>query len=221
MYPDPGEWRASPRPPYPYHRDEGAPWHPAPDARLPPHHWTPHAGPATHYPNHYVPYCPPSPAPAPAYLLPPSLHAAAPPPPSTSARRARRTTADGAPPKTCAHCHATSTPLWRREPATQCVPLPLHACGLYLQQRHTLRPQALIDADAPDADADSAPQIPDAEYTGPKCSHCLTRSTSVWRRSKTGAKVCNACGVYARLRGKDRPLSLRRNKIKPRTKHAR
>jgi hypothetical protein len=43
----------------------------------------------------------------------------------------------------------------------------------------------------------------------------------VWRRSKTGAQVCNACGVYARLRGKERPLSLRRNKIKPRTKHSR
>jgi hypothetical protein len=41
----------------------------------------------------------------------------------------------------------------------------------------------------------------------------------VWRRSKTGARLCNACGVYARLRGRDRPLTLRRNKIKPRCKH--
>ncbi|KAJ7430752.1 hypothetical protein B0H11DRAFT_2134285 [Mycena galericulata] len=84
--------------------------------------------------------------------------------------------------------------------------------------RNKLRPQELIDADIDD---DDTPQIPDEEYTGPKCSHCLTRQTSVWRRSKTGAQVCNACGVYARLRGKERPLSLRRNKIKPRTKHSR
>lgn len=27
-------------------------------------------------------------------------------------------------------------------------------------------------------------------------------------------------GVYSRLRGRDRPLSLKRNKIKPRTKHS-
>ncbi|KAJ7051273.1 hypothetical protein C8F01DRAFT_1175679 [Mycena amicta] len=120
--------------------------------------------------------------------------------------------------KECFHCHATSTPLWRREPTTQ-RPL-CNACGLYLQQRNKLRPQELIDADRDDTE-DEINRIPDAEYTGPKCSHCATRQTSVWRRSKTGQQVCNACGVYARLKGKERPLSLRRNKIKPRTKHTR
>jgi hypothetical protein len=88
---------------------------------------------------------------------------------------------------------------------------------VYLLQRNKLRPQQLIDADIDD---DDTAHIPDEEYTGLKCSHCLTRQTSVWRRSKTGQQVCNACGVYARLRGKERPLSLRRNKIKPRTKHS-
>ncbi|KAJ7663201.1 hypothetical protein DFH06DRAFT_1189597 [Mycena polygramma] len=119
--------------------------------------------------------------------------------------------------KECIHCHVTSTPLWRRHPTTQ-APL-CNACGLYLQQRKTLRPQALIDADLPSPP--SSPRIPDEEYTGPMCSHCKTRATSVWRRSKSGEQVCNACGVYQRLRGKERPLSLRRNRIKPRTKHAR
>nr|GAT51128.1 GATA zinc finger domain-containing protein [Mycena chlorophos] len=118
--------------------------------------------------------------------------------------------------KECFHCHATSTPLWRREPVTQ-RPL-CNACGLYLQQRNKLRPQALIDADRDD-DEDEINRIPDAEYTGPRCSHCNTRQTSVWRRNKAGLQVCNACGVYQRLRGKERPLSLKRNKIKPRTKH--
>ncbi|KAK6977396.1 hypothetical protein R3P38DRAFT_2581929, partial [Favolaschia claudopus] len=103
-------------------------------------------------------------------------------------------------------------PLWRRNPATR---LPLcNACGLYLQQRGKLRPLALIEADA-DAEEDGG----DGEGSGPECSHCHTRKTSVWRRSKTGAKLCNACGVYVRLRGRDRPLSLKRNKIKPRCKH--
>ncbi|KAJ7351466.1 GATA zinc finger-domain-containing protein [Mycena albidolilacea] len=118
------------------------------------------------------------------------------------------------PKKSCVHCHVTSTPLWRRDPSTQKTLC--NACGVYLQQRGRPRPQELIDADIDD---DETLQIPDAEYTGPKCSHCSTRQTSVWRRSKTGAQVCNACGVYSRLRGKDRPLSLKRNKIRPRTKH--
>ncbi|KAJ6454112.1 hypothetical protein C8R45DRAFT_1038128 [Mycena sanguinolenta] len=137
-------------------------------------------------------------------------------PPTASPPRRRGASNDQTPKKSCFHCHVTSTPLWRREPSTQ-RPL-CNACGLYLQQRNKLRPQELIDADIDD---DDTPQIPDEEYTGPKCSHCLTRQTSVWRRSKTGAQVCNACGVYQRLRGKERPLSLRRNKIKPRTKHSR
>lgn len=113
--------------------------------------------------------------------------------------------------KFCSHCKATSTPLWRRHPGTQkqlC-----NACGLYLQQRGKLRPQQLIDADA-DEPLDT-PYDPNA----PECSHCHTRNTSVWRRNKDGEQLCNACGVYRRLRGKDRPLSLRRNRIKPRTKH--
>lgn len=117
--------------------------------------------------------------------------------------------------KKCSHCQATSTPLWRRDPTnfkTLC-----NACGLYLQQRNKLRPQELIDADTDDGDTTDSSE---GNYIGPECSHCRTHHTSVWRRSKTGAQLCNACGVYARLRGKPRPLSLKRNKIKPRTKHA-
>jgi GATA-binding protein 2 len=115
--------------------------------------------------------------------------------------------------KSCSHCHATSTPLWRREPTTL-KPL-CNACGLYLQQRNKHRPQELIDADAADDSSDES----EGDGTGPECSHCHTHHTSVWRRSKTGAQLCNACGVYSRLRGKDRPLSLKRKKIKPRSKH--
>ncbi|XP_006456964.1 hypothetical protein AGABI2DRAFT_122836 [Agaricus bisporus var. bisporus H97] len=116
--------------------------------------------------------------------------------------------------KKCSHCNATSTPLWRREPTTL-KPL-CNACGLYLQQRHRHRPRELIDADQEDEESEEE----DQNYNGPECSHCHTHRTSVWRRSKTGAQLCNACGVYARLRGKDRPLTLKRKKIKPRTKHA-
>lgn len=129
---------------------------------------------------------------------------------SSSGASSPRASLDTAP-KSCSHCDATTTPLWRRHPATH-QPL-CNACGLYLQQRNKMRPRVLISAEQEGEEEEDPGD-------GPECSHCHTRKTSVWRRSKSGAKVCNACGVYARLRGHDRPLSLRRNKIRPRCKHA-
>ncbi|KAJ7580562.1 hypothetical protein C8J56DRAFT_1169280 [Mycena floridula] len=134
------------------------------------------------------------------------------PSPGIDPRRRASIDSTGSSVKMCSHCHATSTPLWRREPVTL-RPL-CNACGLYLQQRNKLRPQELIDADNDDDSSDGS-----GDGTGPECSHCHTHNTSVWRRSKTGDQLCNACGVYSRLKGKDRPLSLKRNKIKPRSKH--
>lgn len=113
--------------------------------------------------------------------------------------------------KRCSHCQATSTPLWRRNPMNM-QPL-CNACGLYLQQRNKLRPQELIDASIED---DESTDESDIDPSAPRCSHCQTHVTSVWRRSKTGEQLCNACGVYLRLRGKPRPLSLKQKKIKPR-----
>ena len=62
-----------------------------------------------------------------------------------------------------------------------------------------MRPQALIDADA---EVEAGPDDAVYDAKAPSCSHCRTRKTSVWRRSKDGAQLCNACGVYQRLRGK-------------------
>ncbi|KAJ7186647.1 hypothetical protein C8R46DRAFT_880594 [Mycena filopes] len=129
------------------------------------------------------------------------------PPPATYPAQA----ADA--PKQCYNCGRTSTPLWRRDPKTG--NFLCNACGLYLQQRHSSRPQVLIDADNDEDESSSG-----ASEGGPECSHCHTHQTSVWRRNKDGEQVCNACGVYQRLRGKPRPLELRGKKIRPRAKHS-
>ncbi|KAH8806672.1 hypothetical protein DL96DRAFT_1474425 [Flagelloscypha sp. PMI_526] len=113
--------------------------------------------------------------------------------------------------RSCVHCGATSTSAWRRAPGSN-DPL-CNPCGLYIRQRNVMRPQMLIDADT-DAEL---PQ--EAAYEGGhECSHCQSRATSVWRRSKEGRRLCNACGLYLSLRGKERPLSLKKNKLKPRAK---
>ncbi|KAF7309259.1 Gata zinc finger domain-containing protein [Mycena indigotica] len=115
--------------------------------------------------------------------------------------------------RSCSHCGATSTPVWRRDPKTH-APL-CNACGVYLSTRRAPRPQALIDVDREQMTSESDSGDPSA----PSCSHCGTRKTSVWRRNKAGAQICNACGVYERMNGRPRPLELRNDKVRPREKH--
>ncbi|KAK7063393.1 GATA zinc finger domain-containing protein [Favolaschia claudopus] len=117
--------------------------------------------------------------------------------------------------KQCSHCGTRSTPLWRRDPKTH-EPL-CNACGVYVQQRGEQRPQQLIDADLADAE-DEGSALRGGE--GPECSHCHARETSVWRRDPQGSQVCNACGVYERLKGVKRPLDKVKSgkKVRPRTR---
>ncbi|KAI8339018.1 hypothetical protein BC941DRAFT_421870 [Chlamydoabsidia padenii] len=50
------------------------------------------------------------------------------------------------------------------------------------------------------------------------CTHCETTNTPLWRRNKAGLPLCNACGLFFKLHGKDRPLSLKTDVIKKRNR---
>lgn len=51
-----------------------------------------------------------------------------------------------------------------------------------------------------------------------KCTNCETKTTPLWRRTLSGAPLCNACGLYFRLHGINRPLSLKTDVIKKRNR---
>lgn len=52
----------------------------------------------------------------------------------------------------------------------------------------------------------------------PVCKNCLTSTTPLWRRDENGAVLCNACGLFLKLHGKARPISLKTNVIKSRNR---
>ncbi|XP_019881580.1 uncharacterized protein LOC109609350 isoform X3 [Aethina tumida] len=45
------------------------------------------------------------------------------------------------------------------------------------------------------------------------CTNCGTQTTTIWRRNMKGEMVCNACGLYYKLHGVDRPVTMRRDTI--------
>ncbi|KAE8258198.1 hypothetical protein A4X13_0g1842 [Tilletia indica] len=50
------------------------------------------------------------------------------------------------------------------------------------------------------------------------CSNCNTTKTPLWRRNPDGDPLCNACGLFLKLHGKTRPLSLKTDVIKKRNR---
>lgn len=50
------------------------------------------------------------------------------------------------------------------------------------------------------------------------CTNCHTQTTPLWRRNPQGQPLCNACGLFLKLHGVVRPLSLKTDVIKKRNR---
>ncbi|KAF8925741.1 putative electron transfer flavoprotein subunit [Dissophora ornata] len=46
-----------------------------------------------------------------------------------------------------------------------------------------------------------------------ECANCGQTQTPLWRKDAKGQSICNACGLYARLHQRDRPITMRKSKI--------
>ncbi|KAM7190748.1 GATA type zinc finger protein asd-4 [Rhypophila sp. PSN 637] len=58
----------------------------------------------------------------------------------------------------------------------------------------------------------------DRETTQPTCQNCATSTTPLWRRDEMGSVLCNACGLFLKLHGRPRPISLKTDIIKSRNR---
>ncbi|KAK7704224.1 GATA zinc finger protein 3 [Botryosphaeria dothidea] len=52
----------------------------------------------------------------------------------------------------------------------------------------------------------------------PICQNCTTSTTPLWRRDEVGSVLCNACGLFLKLHGRPRPISLKTDVIKSRNR---
>jgi len=58
----------------------------------------------------------------------------------------------------------------------------------------------------------------DVDSTPTCCTNCHTSNTPLWRRDPEGQPLCNACGLFYKLHGIVRPLSLKTDVIKKRNR---
>ncbi|RMZ79014.1 hypothetical protein DV737_g3648, partial [Chaetothyriales sp. CBS 132003] len=71
---------------------------------------------------------------------------------------------------------------------------------------------------APSRPGSPGPKNTDQNGVPTTCTNCFTQTTPLWRRNPEGQPLCNACGLFLKLHGVVRPLSLKTDVIKKRNR---
>ena len=115
-------------------------------------------------------------------------------------------------------------PRRQKIPRTSSTPNAVH---LAQQQAMLQRPQSSPSSPPESGFSSVAPSRPgspggsrNGENNGipTTCTNCFTQTTPLWRRNPEGHPLCNACGLFLKLHGVVRPLSLKTDVIKKRNR---
>ncbi|KAF7321170.1 hypothetical protein HMN09_00205200 [Mycena chlorophos] len=123
-------------------------------------------------------------------------------------------TAPGGVKAECSNCGATHTPLWRRGLNDE---LNCNACGLYCKLHKRPRPKTMRQNGGQEGRGQSVRA--EAVDVMAQCYNCHTTATPLWRKDDEGKTVCNACGLYYKLHGSARPISMKSDVIRKRSRH--
>lgn len=93
-----------------------------------------------------------------------------------------------------------------------------------MQARPQASPTSPPDSNFSSSNVPSRPGSPSGSKSGESngvpttCTNCYTQTTPLWRRNPEGHPLCNACGLFLKLHGVVRPLSLKTDVIKKRNR---
>lgn len=107
---------------------------------------------------------------------------------------------------TCSLCETTETPIWRKDAQKNLL---CNACCLFMRSRSSnadgtnTQDEQQLKEQINRLKTIRKTRFLSSSEKGP-CINCGTKETCFWRRDAKGHFLCNACGVYKRLNGKDR-----------------
>ncbi|KAJ7060219.1 hypothetical protein C8F01DRAFT_191522 [Mycena amicta] len=136
------------------------------------------------------------------------------PAPLSGVISANNHTAPGGVKAECSNCGATHTPLWRRGLNDE---LNCNACGLYCKLHKRPRPKTMRNNGGGEGRGQSVRS--ESVDVLAQCYNCHTTATPLWRKDDEGKTVCNACGLYYKLHGSARPISMKSDVIRKRSRH--
>ncbi|KIK61095.1 hypothetical protein GYMLUDRAFT_59059 [Collybiopsis luxurians FD-317 M1] len=114
----------------------------------------------------------------------------------------------------CLNCGATHTPLWRRGLNDE---LNCNACGLYFKLHRRPRPKTMRNQYGK-GHLEHNGLRPETAEVMTRCNNCHTTATPLWRKDDEGKTNCNACGLYYKQHGSARPISMKADVIRKRSR---